>query len=152
MIAEEALDKIAGGSDAKLVSEVKGGELVVEFAPQSLLSVAGSAKKAGFSHFIMVTAVDEDKEFRLVYRLNSVKDRLSATLVTRVSRRRAVVDSVTALWPGANWHEREVYDLFGIKFERHPDLRRILLPEDWKGHPLRKDYKDRHIVKRPDVY
>jgi NADH-quinone oxidoreductase subunit C len=65
---------------------------------------------------------------------------------TRLSAEDPVVDSVTSLWPTANWHEREAYDLMGIRFQDHPDLRRILLPADWQGHPLRKDYP----LKGPD--
>jgi NADH-quinone oxidoreductase subunit C len=71
-------------------------------------------------------------------------------LKTRVPREDARIESVTSLWPGAEWHEREVYDLFGIVFEGHPDLRRILLPDDWEGHPLRKDYRDDRLIRRPD--
>ncbi|MCK4659682.1 MAG: NADH-quinone oxidoreductase subunit C [Phycisphaerae bacterium] len=58
-----------------------------------------------------------------------------------VDRDKPVIPSVSSIWPTANWHEREAYDMMGIVFENHPDLRRILCPEDWEGHPLRKDYK-----------
>jgi NADH-quinone oxidoreductase subunit C len=71
-------------------------------------------------------------------------------LKTRVPRENAVVRSVVDLWPAANWHEREAFDLMGIRFEGHPDLRRILLTDDWVGHPLRKDYVDARMVRRPD--
>jgi len=61
-------------------------------------------------------------------------------LKAEVGEEDLTIDSVTSVWIGANWHERETFDLFGITFSGHPDLRRILMPEDWEGHPLRKDY------------
>ncbi|HET9487574.1 MAG TPA: NADH-quinone oxidoreductase subunit C, partial [Chryseosolibacter sp.] len=69
------------------------------------------------------------------------------SLKVTVSRDHAEVDSVEDVWKTANWHEREAYDLFGIKFRGHPDLRRILLPADWEGHPLRKDYKQQEYYR-----
>jgi NADH-quinone oxidoreductase subunit C len=86
----------------------------------------------------------------MVYRLQSRAMQTGMFLKCSVSRDSAEVRSLTDLWPSANWQEREVYDLFGIWFEGHPDLRRILLPEDFVGHPLRKDYDDDHMLRRPD--
>ena len=71
-------------------------------------------------------------------------------LKTKVRRDDPHLESLVRVWPAANWQEREVFDLFGIVFDGHPDLRRILLPEDWVGHPLRKDYEDDRIIRRPD--
>lgn len=75
-----------------------------------------------------------------IYHLYSMKHRHRLTLRVVMERDGARVPSVAHLWPAANWHEREAYDLVGIVFDGHPDLRRILLPDDWVGHPLRKDY------------
>jgi NAD(P)H-quinone oxidoreductase subunit J len=69
---------------------------------------------------------------------------------TRIPRDEPVIRSVNDLWAAANWQERETYDMFGIVFEGHPDLRRILLTDDWVGWPLRKDYDDPNIIRRPD--
>lgn len=78
--------------------------------------------------------------FEVVYNLYSISQRHMIRLRARVPAEDCRIDSVTSIWQGTNWHERECYDLLGIVFEGHPDLRRILLPDDWVGHPLRKDY------------
>ncbi len=89
-----------------------------------------------------LSAVDyvADDELAVVYDLRSTKHQHWFAVKVIMSRDDAKVSSVCDLWPAANWHEREAYDMMGIVFENHPDLRRILLPEDWEGFPLRKDY------------
>ncbi len=79
-------------------------------------------------------------ECAVLYHLYSTKNRNRITLKVQMPRDGAHVSTVTHLWKAAEWHEREVYDLLGIVFDGHPDLRRILLPDDWEGYPLRKDY------------
>lgn len=89
-----------------------------------------------------LTAVDrfhDHPRFEVVYHLYSLQFKRRIRLKTRVGEGQEI-PSVTPVWGTANWHEREVYDMFGIGFEGHPDLRRILMPEAWEGHPLRKDY------------
>ena len=78
--------------------------------------------------------------FEVVYNLYSVNQRVALRLRAQLDDPEAGIDSAVPLWPVANWLEREVYDLMGIHFRGHPDLRRILLPDDWQGHPLRKTY------------
>jgi len=82
----------------------------------------------------------KDVRFEVVYHLYSMKHRHMIRIRAEVPEDDCNIDSVLEIWKGANWHERECYDMFGIKFNGHPDMRRILMPEDWEGHPLRKDY------------
>jgi NADH-quinone oxidoreductase subunit C len=101
-----------------------------------------SDEGGAYSYLVDETAVDypkREKRFDVIYHLYSFKrnDRLRLKILVGEGER---VPSVVGIWPTANWLEREVYDMFGVEYEGHPDMRRILLPEDWTGHPLRKDY------------
>lgn len=134
--------------DARMAVEF--GAVVVTVARDNLASVMADLKSSGFDRLTMITAVDRASEFTLIHRLGSRA--LSAKLFVKcaVPREDAWVPSVTALWPAALWQEREVFDLFGIDFPGHPDLRRILLPDEFVGHPLRKDFDAPNMVRRPD--
>ena len=115
--------------------------------PRELLRAAAERCQADaklqFNLLSDATCVDRypvEPRFELNYQLVSIPRRDRVRLQVRLSGDDPVVDSLVPVWPGANWLEREIFDLFGIRFTGHPDLRRILLPEDWEGHPLRRDY------------
>lgn len=96
-----------------------------------------------FNLLAALTAVDywpKEPRFAVVYQLYSIPNQVFLGLRVPLKSDAAEVDSVESIYPNANWHEREVFDLFGIDFQGHSDLRRILMPKDWEGHPLRKDY------------
>ncbi len=122
------------------------GELTLEIAPGEIVPVCRWLKQNGqFERLSTVTGVDrypQEPRFEVVYHLHSVKRNQRLRLKCRVGTREGdtEIDSVTSVWRGANWFEREVFDLFGVRFRNHPDLRRIMMPDDWDGHPLRKDY------------
>ncbi|MEN2994912.1 MAG: NADH-quinone oxidoreductase subunit C [Thermodesulfovibrio sp.] len=100
-------------------------------------------EQEGFNHLQDLCGVDyypEKPRFEVVYNLYSIWRRLSIRVRAKVFEEEPQIDSITDLWQGADWHERECFDMFGIRFTGHPDLRRILMPEDWNGYPLRKDY------------
>ncbi len=82
----------------------------------------------------------QEPRFEVVYHLLSISNKERVRLKVRLDGGSPAVDSVTSIWPAANYFEREVYDLFGVRFTGHPYLRRLLMPEDWEGYPLRKDY------------
>lgn len=82
----------------------------------------------------------KETRFEVVYHLYSLRHRHMIRIKAEVPEEDSNIDSVVDIWAGADWHERECYDMYGIVFKGHPDMRRILMPEDWQGHPLRKDY------------
>ncbi|HEY3347676.1 MAG TPA: NADH-quinone oxidoreductase subunit C [Nitrospirota bacterium] len=93
-------------------------------------------------YLIDITAVDwhpRNPRFEVVYHLHSMSNGCRLRIKVPLEEEQAV-PSVSWIWRTANWHEREVFDMFGIRFDMHPDLRRILMPDEWEGHPLRKDY------------
>jgi NADH-quinone oxidoreductase subunit C len=108
------------------------------------IGFAGAAKDAGFEVCVDVTAVDwlrqRPDRFEVVANLLSMQHRLRLRMITTAPRQEPTVASLVPVWPGANFAEREVYDMFGIVFDGHPDLTRILMPDEWEGHPLRKDF------------
>jgi len=96
-----------------------------------------------FNFLSDVTCVDRypaEPRFEVVYHLLSIPKKERVRLKVKLNGASAAIESLTSLWPGANFFEREVFDLFGVRFTGHPYLRRILMPEDWEGYPLRKDY------------
>jgi NADH-quinone oxidoreductase subunit C len=119
-------------------------ELMLEIAAERIVSACRYLKaEQQFVRLSTVTAVDwypEEPRFEVVYHLHSPERNERLRLKCRISGENPEIDSVTVIWRGANWYERETFDLFGIRFRNHPDLRRIMMPEDWEGYPLRKDY------------
>jgi NADH:ubiquinone oxidoreductase subunit C len=135
----EALGVEATGEDPKRAPDIR--HLVATVPIERWRETLGVARDdLGCRYFCHLTAVDWKAEgFEVVCRVENLETHLGLTLKTRVARE-APCPSLTGLYRGALWMERECHELFGIRFEGHPDLRRLLLPEDWEGYPLRKDY------------
>jgi NADH-quinone oxidoreductase subunit C len=130
--------------DAVMGGKSDRGELTLEIAPERIVGVCRFLKEEQtFVRVSTVTAVDwypEEPRFEVVYHLHSPERNERLRLKCRLPGANPEIDSVTVVWRGANWYERETFDLFGIRFRNHPNLKRIMLPEDWEGYPLRKDY------------
>jgi len=131
-------------ADAVTAGKFERNELTLEIAPLKIVSICGFLKyDQKFVRLSAVTAVDRypmEPRFEVVYHVHSVERKERVRLKVRVPGSAPVIESVTSVWRAANWYEREVFDLFGVHFKNHPDLRRIMMPDDWEGHPLRKDY------------
>src|SRR5438874_4641398 len=120
------------------------GDLSVVVEPGALMELARYLKEdEGFDYFLYATAVDwpaRNPRFTLVWEVRSLANKTRIRIKTTATMPEPHAPSLTPVWPAANWHERETWDLFGIRFDGHPDLRRILMPDTWEGFPLRKDY------------
>lgn len=121
------------------------GEVTVTVKKDSIIDVLSFLKQSlQYNLLTDATAVDylgkKEERFMMVYQLYSIPNKDCLRIKTPVSESDCSVPTASQVWATANWLEREVYDLFGIKFDKHPDLRRILMADDWVGHPLRKDY------------
>lgn len=125
-------------------SEVAHGEVALWVTPQNWLAVATHMKECGhcrFDFFTFLTAVDaEDSGFEVVAHLYSVRRQHAVNLRTTVARAEPKLPTLSGLWNGANWCERETWELFGIDFDGHPNLVKLLLPVEFDGFPLRKDF------------
>jgi len=122
------------------------GELTIVIYREHLRPLAqflATDSNLAFTYLSDVTGLDRfpiEPRFELNYHLLSLSRREPLRLRVRVPGSDPVIDSVVPVWPTANWHEREIFDLLGVRFEGHPNLRRMLMPDDWEGYPLRKDY------------
>lgn len=129
--------------DAILDAVFDRSELTLTIAKDQIRDAARIVQQAGYNFLEDVTCVDwypSEPRFHVVYHIlsHSLKERVR--LVAQVESVDPTIDSITSVWPSANFYEREVWDLFGVRFNGHPNLRRIMMPEEWHGHPLRKDY------------
>jgi NADH-quinone oxidoreductase subunit C len=134
---------LAWNADALADAKFDRDELTLTIVPEQIRAAAATVQAAGYNFFEDLTAVDwfpSSPRFQLSYHLlsHAFKERLRLRVL--VEEARPSVQSIVPVWPAANYYEREVFDLFGIRFDEHPNLRRIMMPDDWQGHPLRKDY------------
>lgn len=124
--------------------EESHGQDVARVPAERWYEFGAAARDAGFELCSDVTAVDwlrhKEQRYEVVASLTSMSHVVRLRMITTADRNDPTVASLTPIWPGAGFAEREVYDMFGIHFEGHPDLTRILMPDDWEGHPLRKDF------------
>ncbi len=136
------VDQLVQGLDAK-VSEFQGDTSVI-VSGDHLVEACQQLHDFGFELLSTITTVDywpqEDPRFHMIYQFTSVSKVLFLTMRVPVGAINPTLPTVSHIYKSANWREREAWDMFGIKFTGHPDLRRILMPADWEGHPLRKDY------------
>ncbi len=151
MTPEEILEQLKQQfGDALSDTEVKGAEVRLTTTHERGRAVCRQLRDLGFEYLNCLSGVDWTTHLEVVYDLSSLQHSNKAHLRVKVNRDNPVVRTVSDLWAAANWHERECYDLFGVRFDEHPDHRRILLPEDWVGYPLRKDYTDERLVPYTD--
>lgn len=120
------------------------GEMLLWVEPGRIADVCRYLRdEQGFERLSGLTSIDRypmEPRFEIVYLLHSISRNIRLKLKVALPGADPALPTVTSVWEGANWYEREAFDLFGVRFEGHPNLKRILLPEEWEGHPLRRDF------------
>ena len=133
-----------GIDDFILNTNEYAGEVTIEVKATHILDVCTVLKeKMGFTYLSDITGIDyytDHERFGVAYNLINLADRKRLRILVKISEEQPQVSTVVSVWPAANWFEREVYDMFGILFKGHPDLRRIYMPEDFEYFPLRKEF------------
>ena len=135
---------VAALADLATAAKFEFDELTVEIDAAKIAEALGRVKRdLKFERLTSVTGVDRfpaEPRFEIVYHLQSIANKVRLRLKARVSGANPEIESASTVYRGAEWYERETFDLFGVRFLNHPNLTRIMMPEDWEGHPLRKDY------------
>jgi NADH-quinone oxidoreductase subunit C len=145
------------GENIICATQITALQNTIEIKPENLIIVCEVLQSLYFDQLACITGLDFPKENRMevVYNFYAITQNIGIAIKVNLERNKnnnlpntekqssflPNIPTISHLWRTANWHEREIYDLFGITFDNHPDLRRILLPADWEGHPLRKDYQ-----------
>ncbi|MDW3648240.1 MAG: NADH-quinone oxidoreductase subunit C [Bacteroidia bacterium] len=146
MAENNFLDTIKSSSFQDYIIEVRGyaNEITVEVDAKKILEVLKVLRdQFGFNFLSDITGSDyytDEKRFEVSYNLVNIEGRRRMRVSCRIEEDDPSLDSVTSLWESADWYEREVWDMMGIKFNNHPDLRRMFMPEDYEWHPLRKEF------------
>ncbi|MFY0593606.1 NADH-quinone oxidoreductase subunit C [Roseivirga sp.] len=139
--------KAAFDSDIILSTDELASPKCIEISTDNLVKCMNhlhATETLYFDSLSCITGMDNGEEkdsMEVIYNLYSIPYNHHLMVKVTLPREKPSIDSLTSIWKTADWQEREVYDLFGVYFNEHPDLRRILLPEDWEGHPLKKDYQ-----------
>jgi NADH-quinone oxidoreductase subunit C len=134
---------LARNPDALLDAKFDRNELTLTISPEAIQTAATTVQGAGYNFLEDLTAVDwlpSVPRFQISYHILSHAFKERIRLRVMVDEPDPTVETITTIWPSANFYEREVFDLFGIRFAGHPNLRRIMMPDDWEGFPMRKDY------------
>jgi NADH-quinone oxidoreductase subunit C len=144
MTAQEIFDNLQAKFGDRIIDLTENVDPWIRVKPEAIAEVCDYARNDGdldFESLMCLSGVDYEDHMTVVYHLGSSSRKHKIALKVEVGRDEPKVPTVERVWRVANWHEREAYDMYGIVFEGHSDLRRILCPDDWEGYPLRKDYK-----------
>lgn len=146
-IMQAALQSVVDSLEKQFQAESSQfrGQVSLLIAAEHILAACKALKEEhAFERLAALTAVDywpqPEPRFHVVYQFHSFAKKQRLEIRVPLEGDEPILESIIPVYPSADWHERELWDMFGIRFSNHPDLRRILMPEDWEGHPLRKDY------------